>query len=135
MPEEYAMFPAHRTAAVVLAAVACLAFVTPSQVSAAPPTDSYAAIAVSDQTGHYAFSSGCASQREAALAACLNCGTADARVVTWVKNGWVALAIGETGNYYSAWSTRSANDAGSRALLGTSRFGGRSQLAAVTASR
>jgi hypothetical protein len=40
-----------------------------------------------------------------------NCGAPDARVVVWVENGWVALAIGENGAYGDAWSTRSLADA------------------------
>jgi hypothetical protein len=60
----------------------------------------YAAIAYSPATGKYGYSYNLHSRAAAEKAAMEKCPEADARVVTWVNRGFVALALG---NDKSCW--------------------------------
>jgi hypothetical protein len=59
----------------------------------------YAAVAYSEKTGNfgcgYNFSSRFAAEREAIS----QCNADDAKVLTWVQFGWIALVIAEDGAY------------------------------------
>jgi len=56
---------------------------------------SYAAIAYSPATGKFGYSYNYGSRSSAERAALANCPQADARIVTWVHNGFCALALGK----------------------------------------
>ncbi len=66
--------------------------------------DTYAAIAYSPKTGKYGYAYGQSTRDMAEGIAKRRCKAADAKVVTWVHNGWCALAIGENGTYGVGWS-------------------------------
>jgi hypothetical protein len=57
--------------------------------------DTYAAIAYSPATGNYGYGYNYVSRGSAEAAAIRNCKANDARIVTWVNNGWCALALGD----------------------------------------
>jgi serine/threonine-protein kinase len=57
--------------------------------------DSYAAIAYSPSTGAYGYGYNYGSRWSAEAAALRNCKADDARIVTWVNNGFCALAVGD----------------------------------------
>ena len=65
--------------------------------------DSYAAIAYSPATGEYAYAYNYGSRGAAERAALANCKETDAKVVGWVKAGWLALAVGDNKAYGVAW--------------------------------
>lgn len=62
--------------------------------------DTYAAIAYSPSTGKYGYASNYGSRWAAETAALRNCAAKDAQIVTWVNNGFCALAVGDD---VSAW--------------------------------
>ena len=64
--------------------------------------DTYAAIAYSPATGRYGYAYNHGSRRSAENAALRHCKADDARIVTWVHNGFCALAIGDD---RSRWGT------------------------------
>jgi serine/threonine-protein kinase len=64
--------------------------------------DTYAAIAYSPSTGKIGYGYNYGSRWAAQTAALRNCPVADARIVTWVSNGWCALALGDD---KSTWGT------------------------------
>lgn len=64
--------------------------------------DTYAAIAYSPATGKYGYAYNFGSRASAEEAAVRNCKADDARIVTWVNNGWCALALGDD---RSSWGT------------------------------
>ena len=66
--------------------------------------DTYAAIAYSPKTGKYGYAYGQSTRDIAEGIAKRHCKVDDARVVTWVHNGWCALAVGEKGTYGVGWS-------------------------------
>jgi hypothetical protein len=117
-----------------LASLAVLATARAPRAEAAPPVERFAAIAVSQQTGRYGYGTGYATLREAQASAIANTGDPNAEVVVWVRNGWLALAVNETG-YATTWSMRSAQDAATRALDDCSRKGSRGQLAVWVSAR
>jgi serine/threonine-protein kinase len=88
----------------------------PSQAQAGGVGSHFAAIAYSEQTGKYGYANGCSCREEAESKAIAFCGACDAKVVTWVQNGWVALAKGGNGAYGCAWSARCLADAGAAAV-------------------
>ena len=55
---------------------------------------SYAAIAYSPATGKYGYSYNLRSRAAAEKVALEKCGAEDARIVTWVNKGFIALALG-----------------------------------------
>ena len=55
---------------------------------------SFAAIAYSPSTGKYGYSYNLTSRAAAEKAAIEKCPVADARIVTWVNRGFIALALG-----------------------------------------
>ena len=57
--------------------------------------DTYAAIAYSPATGNYGYAYNHGSRSSAEAAALRNCNGDDARIVTWVHNGFCALALGD----------------------------------------
>jgi hypothetical protein len=62
--------------------------------------DTYAAIAYSPTTGKYGYAYNHGSRWAAQTAALRSCKADDARIVTWVHNGFCALALGDD---VSAW--------------------------------
>ena len=90
------------TLAVVLSAVAALS--SAGQARAASD-DTFAAIAYSPATGHVGYAYNAASQRGAERRALEECDRSDAEVVVVVRNGYVALAVGEDGAYGYAWGS------------------------------
>lgn len=112
------MFQLHRPAAVVflaLVGLAVIAAINPPRAEASPRSK-YAAIAYSEQTGRYGYAYGYNALQNAEDDAIANCDAPDAEVVTWVENGWVALALGDDGAYGYSWSTQSLADAEAVAL-------------------
>jgi serine/threonine-protein kinase len=65
----------------------------------------YAAIAYSSSTGNAAYSWGACSLEDAETSATEACDGTDAVIVTWSRNCWCALAVGDDG----AWGTGSGN--------------------------
>jgi serine/threonine-protein kinase len=55
---------------------------------------SYAAIAYSPSTGKYGYSYDLRNRAAAERVALEKCGAEDARIVTWVNKGFIALAVG-----------------------------------------
>ncbi len=65
----------------------------------------YAAVAYSQETGAYSWSYNCATLAQAKQKALDACDADDAEVVAWVRNGWIALALGDdVGQYGWAWA-------------------------------
>lgn len=65
--------------------------------------DRFAAVAFSPSTGEYGYGWDCPSRWTAETAALRNCPAADAKVVGWVKGGWLVLAIGHDNSYGVGW--------------------------------
>jgi hypothetical protein len=81
--------------------------------------DTYAAIAYSQNTGSVGYAYNCGSRGEAERMALRNCKGSDARIVTWVNNGFCALAVGQDGAWgigYSWGDGASNTEARARAL-------------------
>jgi hypothetical protein len=86
--------------------------------------DTYAAVAFSPSTGKYGYAWNYRSRSAAEQVALSQCKAADAKIVGWVKGGWLALAIGEENAYGVAWEygDGAANtDAVKRALQNLSK--------------
>jgi serine/threonine-protein kinase len=84
--------------------------------TAAAYADQYAAIAYSPSTGNIGYSYNCCSLAEARRLALDNCDGEDADVVTWARNAYCALALGDdAGAYGTAWG-RTRAEAESLAL-------------------
>ncbi|MBY0527011.1 MAG: DUF4189 domain-containing protein [Gemmataceae bacterium] len=64
--------------------------------------DTYAAIAYSPSTGKVGYAYNYGSRWSAEKAALNNCPVSDARIVTWVNNGFCAIAVGDD---KSCWGT------------------------------
>jgi hypothetical protein len=77
----------------------CLASLAGSAPARAGDTvtgnDTYAAIAYSPETGKYGYGHGYGNRWAAERAALKECKAADARIVTWVHDGFCALALGD----------------------------------------
>ena len=65
--------------------------------------DTYAAVAYSPATGKYGYAWNHRSRHLAERAALSKCPAADARVVGWVKGGWLVLAVGDNNAYGAGW--------------------------------
>lgn len=79
-----------------LVLVLCLAAVTSARADVIYfDGDTYAAIAYSPSTGKYGWANGYGTRTGAESAALNNCKYSDARIVTWVHNGFCALALGD----------------------------------------
>jgi hypothetical protein len=81
----------------------------------------YAAIAYSPATGNYGYAWNHHSRSSAERAALANCKEGDARIVGWVKGGWLAVAIGKDNAYgmgYEYGNGAANVDAIRRALKG-----------------
>lgn len=75
-------------------------------IQSATAGDQYAAIAWSQSTGSYAAAYGYAGLTTAKNRAVERCKGDDAQVVGWVRNGWIALALGDkAGIYGQAWGS------------------------------
>ena len=76
----------------------------PTEILQAQPewdyTTYYAAIAFSQSTGRYGYSSGFSAEVNARRQALKNCKAADAKVVLVVGNGYAALALGDETSAY-----------------------------------
>ena len=66
--------------------------------------DTYAAIAYSPSTGHYGYAWNHGSRGAAERVALSKCKEPDAKIVGWVKAGWLVLAIGEDNAYGVGWT-------------------------------
>lgn len=65
----------------------------------------WGAIAFSQSTGAYGYSTGYDDQRGAEKRALAECGAADAKIVLFGSKAWLVLAIGDdTGAYGVAWN-------------------------------
>ena len=60
-----------------------------------PNSNTYAAIAYSPATGNYGYGYNYGTRFDAEAAALRHCKAEDARIVTWVNNGFCALALGD----------------------------------------
>lgn len=63
----------------------------------------YAAVAYSESTGEYGYGWDHASRGAAERTALAHCKASDAKIVGWVKAGWLVLAVGEDKAYGVAW--------------------------------
>ncbi|MCE9534661.1 MAG: DUF4189 domain-containing protein [Planctomycetes bacterium] len=61
--------------------------------------DTYAAVAYSPKTGKYGYAWNWRSRAQAERVALANCIEADAKVVGWVKAGWLVLAVSDDNDY------------------------------------
>ena len=61
--------------------------------------DTYAAVAYSPSTGKFGYSWNWRSRGKAEAVALANCKEADAKVVGWVKAGWLVLAVSDDNSY------------------------------------
>ena len=61
--------------------------------------DTYAAVAYSPSTGKYGYAWNYGSRGAAERVALSKCTEKDAKIVGWVKGGWLVLAIGEDNAY------------------------------------
>jgi hypothetical protein len=130
--KEIIMRHLHRPASTIVCALASLLVLTTVHLSPAKADDpggKFAAIAYSEQSGRYGYAYGCTCLPDAQNNAVANCGAADAHVVVWVENGWVALAVGDNGAYGDAWSTSSVAEAEAIALQNCSQYGGNAHIA------
>jgi hypothetical protein len=66
--------------------------------------DTFAAIAFSPATGRYGYGDEHHSRESAEEEARLKCQAEDARIVTWVHNGFCALAVDTDGAWGVGWS-------------------------------
>jgi hypothetical protein len=64
----------------------------------------FGAIAYSRETGKYGYASECKTREAAEEEAKRKCQAHDARIVTWVRNGFCALAVGAEGAWGGGWS-------------------------------
>jgi hypothetical protein len=64
----------------------------------------YGAIAYSQSTGKYAWSSGYENRAAAERVALDQCLAPDAAILAWAKNGYIALALGEGKAWGAAWN-------------------------------
>jgi serine/threonine-protein kinase len=93
---------------------------------AAAHADQFAAIAFSQSTGAIGYAYNCNSLEEAEDLALSFCNAEDARVVTWSRNAYCALAIGDDfGAYGAAWGrTRAEAEENALALCSQYTTGG-----------
>ena len=73
---------------------------------------SFAAIAYSPSTGKYGYSYNLRSRAAAEQAALQKCEAADARIVTWVNKGFIALALGSDKSCWGvgwSWGSGASN--------------------------
>ena len=76
--------------------------------------DTYAAIAYSPATGKWGYGNNYGSRGAAERAALQNCPEPDARIVTWVHNGFCALALGDDRSCWGigySWGNGASNTA------------------------
>jgi len=66
--------------------------------------NTYAAVAFSKSTGKYGYAWNYGSRYAAECAALARCPARDARIVAWVKGGWLAVALGENNAYGYGYS-------------------------------
>ncbi len=92
-------------------------------------SDHYAAVAYSQLTGRYGSAFGYKTREEAEQSALKYVNTADAQVIYWCKNAWIAFAGGKLGGSWGvAWAdteeeaTKNALEAGNRNALFGSRI-------------
>src|ERR1051326_8067074 len=88
--------------------------------------DTYAAIAYAPSTGSIGYAYCCGSRSEAERKALRNCKGSDAQIVTWVNNGFCALAVGDNGawGYGFSWGDGASNaEAKTRALANCRKRG------------
>lgn len=64
----------------------------------------YAAIAFSEKTGKWGYSYDQSTRASAESVALKHCKADDAKIVTWVRNGFCALAVGEKGAWGIGYS-------------------------------
>jgi hypothetical protein len=84
-------------------ALACLLTSTPRAGAIDIDPDTYAAIAYSPSTGKYGYGYNCYSRARAEQVALAHCPESDAKIVGWVKFGWIALAVGDDKGYGCGW--------------------------------
>lgn len=65
--------------------------------------DTYAAVAFSTETGKYGYAWNYGSRAAAERAALAKCKADDAKIVGWVKGGWLVLVVGDNNAYGVAW--------------------------------
>lgn len=65
---------------------------------------SYGAIAYEPSTGEYHYSYNCTSRSEAERMALARCKAADAKILCWCQNGFLALARDADGKYHTGYS-------------------------------
>jgi len=65
--------------------------------------NTYAAVAFSSKTGEYGFAYDYNSRFGAEKAALARCKEPDAKIIGWVKFGWLVVALGDDHSYGIAW--------------------------------
>ena len=98
-----------------LVAVSLALCLPPTRALQAQPPDNvynyYAAIAFSQSTGRYGYSSGWLAEINARREALKNCKAKDAKVILVVGNGYAALAVGEDTSAYGYGSAKTVEGA------------------------
>jgi serine/threonine-protein kinase len=88
-------------------AILALATLAPSQQTAKADVsidfDRYAAIAYSPKTGKFGYAWNWGSRSQAESQALSECKADDAKVVGWVKGGWLALAVADDNAYATGY--------------------------------
>jgi Domain of unknown function (DUF4189) len=103
---------------VVLLAACLLIFASPALADG----DRYGAIAYSQSTGAYGYSYGWGNRATAENVALANCRGANPQVVAWARNGYCALALGDTVGSYGWGYGATAAEARTHALLNARKF-------------
>jgi hypothetical protein len=89
--------------ALVLSALAAVVVLVPAPQARADVAinfNTFAAIAYSPSTGHYGYAYDYWSRYSAERAALARCKEPDARIIGWVKAGWLALALSDDNRTY-----------------------------------
>jgi hypothetical protein len=103
-------------AAIVLLTLAAVQAVVPVGQAQPENTTYYAAIAYSQSTGRYGYSSGWLAEINARRSALANAKARDARVILVVGNGYAALALGDDSSAYGYGYAETAAEARRHAL-------------------
>ena len=94
--------PARRFVVASLFLASCFAVANRANAVVVDP-NSYAAVAFSTSTGAYGYAWNYSSRGVAEAQALARCNAADARIVGWVNEGWLVLAVGDNNSYGVGW--------------------------------
>lgn len=93
-----------RNAIVLSALIGLLMLIPQARADVSINMDTYAAVAYSKSTGQYGYAWNYWSRAAAERTALSRCPATDARIVGWVKGGWLVLAKGDNNAYGVGWT-------------------------------